>query len=208
MDSIWETPYDLPKSGLQGQSFVRRAFAYALDSGVYLAILAVVAAFVAIGSTLILTIAYPGRTPVPQPNVADRYVELWSALLFILYFILFEWLFGATPGKLLLGMRVVTTQGQPCGPVAAVIRAVLRLVDVLFFGIPAYASMSSSDLRQRLGDKAARTVVVRSSDPAIIRRRSGWLFLGAAVLYLGLVTIYVLYYMLVGLRLETLQPAV
>ncbi len=208
MATIWDTPFELPKAGLRGQSFGRRAVAYVLDNVIYLGSLFLVVAFFAIASSLVLTIAYPNHTPVPQSNAADQYIEIWSVVLFFIYTILFEWLFGATPGKLLLGMRVVTAVGQPCGLLAAAVRAALRLIDGLFFAIPAYASMSSSDLRQRLGDKAARTVVVRSSDPAIVRRRSGWLFLVAATIYLLVITGFALYYLLVGLRLETFQPAV
>jgi len=208
VDNIWDTPLELPSSGLSGQSFGRRAVAYVLDNLVFLSLFFVVVAFVVLGSTFVLSIAYPAWTPVPQSNLADRYIEMWSVLLFMIYFILFEWLFGATPGKVLMGIRVVTIQGRPCGLPAAIMRGVLRLLDAFLFAIPAYASMSTSDWRQRLGDKAARTMVVRSSDPALVSRRSAWLFFVAAVLYLGLLTAFVLYYMLGGLRLETFQPAV
>jgi hypothetical protein len=41
-------------------------------------------------------------------------------------------------------------------------------------------------LRQRLGDKAAHTLVVDARDPSIRESRDGWWFVVALVLYLAL----------------------
>ncbi len=55
----------------------------------------------------------------------------------MLYFMIFEWLYGASPAKIILHMRVVKENGDPCNFVSALIRGVLRLVDGLFFGMVA-----------------------------------------------------------------------
>jgi uncharacterized RDD family membrane protein YckC len=85
-----------------------------------------------------------------------------SAASPFVYFILFEWLEGATPGKLALRIRVLTDQGAPIGLRASATRNILRVVDFLpvFYvlgGIVATCSARS----QRLGDMAAGTVAVR-----------------------------------------------
>lgn len=77
------------------------------------------------------------------------------------YFALSEGLTGTTFGKRLFGLRVVRAEdGRPCGPLAAVIRTALRLVDNLLFSLPGIAAIVTSPRRQRLGDRAAKTLVV------------------------------------------------
>ncbi len=69
---------------------------------------------------------------------------------------------GWTPGKWLLGLRVVRIDGAPVAPADAMLRNVLRLVDVLpVAGSVGAFSMAIDPLRRRLGDRVAGTVVVR-----------------------------------------------
>lgn len=80
------------------------------------------------------------------------------------YFVLFEGLRnGQTPGKRLLGIRVVSETGHPVTMGAAVVRNVLRLADVL--PPPVYLVggllVALHPKGQRLGDMTAGTVVVR-----------------------------------------------
>ena len=78
-----------------------------------------------------------------------------------LYFALSEGITGTTLGKRLFGLRVVrAADGRSCGPLAAVVRTALRLVDNLLFSLPGIAAIVTSPRRQRLGDRAARTLVV------------------------------------------------
>lgn len=122
--------------------------------------------------------------PVQEVDEAMRaaLVLHWPAS-FIAYFVIFEWLAGATPSKLLHKMRVVKIDGAPCGPLAALVRALMRLVDGFFFGIVAAISMSPP-LHQRLGDRLARTVVVAAGDPLIRQPRAWRRILVALVVYL------------------------
>lgn len=77
------------------------------------------------------------------------------------YFAVCEGLTGTTLGKRLFGLRVVrAADGRSCGPVAAVVRTALRLVDNLLFSLPGIAAIVTSPHRQRLGDRAAKTLVV------------------------------------------------
>jgi uncharacterized RDD family membrane protein YckC len=67
-----------------------------------------------------------------------------------------------TVGKMAVGIRVVAeTTGQVPGSTAAAIRTVLRLVDGLFRYAVAFVTVLVSATRQRLGDMAARTLVVK-----------------------------------------------
>jgi uncharacterized RDD family membrane protein YckC len=118
-----------------------------------------------------------------------------GAILTFLYFALFEWLYGATVGKAILRMRVVRPSGEPCGLASALVRGLWRYIDGLFFGLVAYASMKPF-LYQRLGDKAANTVVAHASDPYIQHRRPVWGFFAAAILYVAIDTLGLSAYLL------------
>jgi uncharacterized RDD family membrane protein YckC len=79
------------------------------------------------------------------------------------YYYICEWLFGATIGKFLLGVRVRQVSGQRCTASQAATRTVLRLVEVnplLLGALPAVASMFLTQKRQRIGDWLAGTVVI------------------------------------------------
>lgn len=80
------------------------------------------------------------------------------------YFIVLEALQGATLGKMALGLRVVKTDGTPISWSESVVRNLLRIVDEIPFVIPyllAAILVWNSPTRQRLGDRVAKTVVVR-----------------------------------------------
>lgn len=77
---------------------------------------------------------------------------------FAAYGSVFDAALGATPGKRILGLRVVVSGGGPCTLRAALIRNVLRVVDFEF--PPALFLVLMTLNRQRLGDVLARTVVV------------------------------------------------
>jgi uncharacterized RDD family membrane protein YckC len=83
-------------------------------------------------------------------------------LLFYGYFMAFEAFWhGQTPGKRLIGLRVLSVTGRPARLHEAILRNLLRIVDqlpgVYAFGI---VTMLVSSRHQRLGDLAAGTVVV------------------------------------------------
>ena len=68
---------------------------------------------------------------------------------------------GRTLGKRLVRIRVVDDEGETIGLSAAIIRNLLRLVDGLFIYLVGAIFAWTSPLGQRLGDRAASTVVVR-----------------------------------------------
>jgi uncharacterized RDD family membrane protein YckC len=85
-------------------------------------------------------------------------------LLGFLYYILMETYMGGTLGKLALGIRVRMEDGSPCTISASLIRNILRIVDALPGIIPYLLGaifVWTSPKKQRLGDKLAKTVVVK-----------------------------------------------
>jgi uncharacterized RDD family membrane protein YckC len=81
------------------------------------------------------------------------------------YFALFESIWnGQTPGKRVIGLRVIHTSGRPVSVFEAILRNIVRIVDQ-FPGIYAIGIVSVfvTERSQRLGDLAAGTVVVHES---------------------------------------------
>jgi len=124
----------------------------------------------ALGSPIWLTgvviqapVMRPGTTEIVTPGAiyANPWTGLLLAILPLAYFALLEGFFGATPGKMLLGMRVVKLDGSPIGWREAVVRNLLRYIDEIVIYLVGAISMWASPRRQRLGDRAADCVVVR-----------------------------------------------
>ena len=90
-------------------------------------------------------------------------------LIFFGWFIIFEtWWSGRTPGKRALGLRVVRDGGFPIDAGAAVIRNLVRIVEMVlgFYLLSAISALISRE-NKRLGDFAAGTIVVRDRADAI-----------------------------------------
>jgi uncharacterized RDD family membrane protein YckC len=93
-------------------------------------------------------------------------IGLYALAVFIVtagYFMLFEILWsGQTPGKRLVGVRVIRENGYPIRPIDAVIRNVVRIVDWLpfIYGV-GVLTMLVNKRAKRLGDFASGTIVVR-----------------------------------------------
>lgn len=95
--------------------------------------------------------------------LAAGVVSVTLMLVLIGYHVLFE-IFngGRTPGKAALGIRVVLDSGSPITFSASMIRNLVRIVDFLPVGYGVgLVSLLATRHNQRLGDIAARTVVVR-----------------------------------------------
>jgi uncharacterized RDD family membrane protein YckC len=87
-----------------------------------------------------------------------------SAAVLFLYLWLLEACFGATLGKIIVGIRVVRTTAR--NPLAAsAIRNVFRIVDGIGFYLVGAMVAGCSQLRQRLGDILAGTMVVEETFP-------------------------------------------
>ncbi len=82
--------------------------------------------------------------------------------IFYAYFIVFETEDGRTPGKRLIGIRVVRDGGFPLDFSSSVIRNVVRVLEAtLGFYVISVVCVFASAQNKRLGDMAAGTIVVR-----------------------------------------------
>ena len=93
-------------------------------------------------------------------------VLVWLTLA-VSYFLVPEWLWGRTLGKFITGTIVVDKKGHRPTLEQVLIRTVLRLVEVnplVAGGAPAGVAAALSKRKQRLGDMAADTYVIRARD--------------------------------------------
>jgi uncharacterized RDD family membrane protein YckC len=67
---------------------------------------------------------------------------------------------GQSIGMQLLGVRVISKSGGPASMLQYFVRAVLLVIDTLFFGLVGLITMMASRYHQRVGDHLARTLVV------------------------------------------------
>jgi uncharacterized RDD family membrane protein YckC len=77
------------------------------------------------------------------------------------YYVLCEAVTGATLGKHMVGIQVIGEDGEDLTFGASLVRNLLRLVDCLFFYLVGGIFALTSPHGQRLGDRAAHTLVVR-----------------------------------------------
>ena len=83
-------------------------------------------------------------------------------LIITLYFVMFEGLVGATPGKFISGIRVVDMEGDKPGLRRSLIRNLLRIVDSLpVLNIVGVVLIARSSECARFGDRVAKTRVIK-----------------------------------------------
>jgi uncharacterized RDD family membrane protein YckC len=87
---------------------------------------------------------------------------LLLVLIALAYYVVMEKTSGATIGKRVMGIKVVKQGGEPLDWQAAIVRNVLRIIDGLFFYLVGAIVVWVSKNRQRLGDMAGHTLVVRA----------------------------------------------
>lgn len=90
---------------------------------------------------------------------------VWAVFL-LLIFSWTEGKWGLTPGKWLVGIRVVGTDLEPCGFGRALLRNFLKLVDGFFNFMVGMLIVTFTKDWQRVGDMAARTIVIRKAPVA------------------------------------------
>lgn len=132
-------------------------------------------------------------------RVEVRGLGLFVAVLtWAVYYGVTELLTGTSPGKRLLGLTVLDSQGGSPGAGTVAVRTLLRCIDVLpaFYLVGFVAMMANKD-RRRLGDMVASTTVVSLQEANERADREGRsrphtrgplaLLIGAFVLVLGVV---------------------
>jgi len=113
--------------------------------------------------TLVLAAWKSGQWESSDPQAivdAIKYPYSIAIAVYVLHTLVSEWLWGWTIGKRLCGLRVVMVDGTAPTFRAAVVRNLLRVVDVALVFPPMLVIITP--LRQRVGDLAADTIVVSS----------------------------------------------
>jgi uncharacterized RDD family membrane protein YckC len=130
---------------------------------------------------LMLVFAGSLSTPVFEalrPGVGQAFFAMWFFVVSSGYFFLFEWLWhGQTPGKWLLGLRVIDVKGTSVGMYASLVRNIVRMGDSApFIGFPwggypfGFLVAATNAKQRRPGDLAAGTLVVHTDrQPRLIR---------------------------------------
>ncbi len=130
--------------------WIKRAIAYIIDSVI-----------VGVTTTILLTIAlFPMFIGNPFTFFNIFSFPFAMGLFYILYFSIAETMYGATMGKRLMGLKVVTkTGGQPSFE-KAFIRNISKIHQVLLLLDLIGGLITSSDLHQKYTDRIADTTVV------------------------------------------------
>jgi uncharacterized RDD family membrane protein YckC len=118
--------------------------------------------FVATLIDVVIIFIIAGVLAIPFQNQLSGAVSL---LIFLLYFIVLEGAYGQTVGKMAVKIKVVREDGTKIDYTDAVVRNVLRLIDLIPYFIPYLLGailIWTSDMKQRLGDRVAHTVVVKA----------------------------------------------
>ena len=126
----------------------RRAVAVIIDS-------------ILLGIVGYLIASVTGSTTAEGFNLAGA-PALLLFLIAIAYYVVMEKTSGATLGKMAMKLKVVKQDGTALDWQAAVVRNVLRIIDGLFFYLVGAIVVWVSKSKQRLGDMAAHTIVVRA----------------------------------------------
>ncbi len=107
----------------------------------------------------------------PTKIEASLAIAFIAAIIFVVYFgyfILFEAFWnGQTPGKKMMGLRVVRDGGYPADFASIAIRNLIRVGEFVagLYAVSAVAALLSPE-NKRLGDMAAGTIVVRDARAA------------------------------------------
>ena len=131
-------------------SLVRRGVAEGIDMVVYL-----------VGPAAVLG-PQIAQTPEAFSNALVLFVCVLWCLPVMLVLSYLEGRFGRTPGKWLTGIRVVGLDLQPCGFNRALIRNLMQMIDGILHFLVGILVVTLSRDWQRLGDRAARTIVIRT----------------------------------------------
>jgi uncharacterized RDD family membrane protein YckC len=112
-----------------------------------------------LGLLLLIVSLVTGYLKYDNGGLAPLLLSLFSVVFIIIYIALEGG--GGTPGKRILGMRIVDANKNNSGFVKALVRNLLGVVDFLpfayLFGI---ILIASSQTKQRLGDRVAGTYVI------------------------------------------------
>ena len=149
-----EDPWDYNVTG-------RRITAALID--IALVIIVLIVFLAAFGETTTqLGVGPAGVAPTKSVQLPGWPSVVYFGLVFA-YFIIWEGLTGQTLGKVIMGIKVLKVNGDRADWLGIILRNVLRVIDGLpIFYLVGLVCIAVTRRKQRLGDLASRTVVVRT----------------------------------------------
>ena len=154
----------------------RRFFALVIDSLILSAINAAIYFPIADKQADIIAEAEPGEQVTAYVNFGDYSLTggkaglfmLGSLVLTLLYWVVLPGRTGWTPGKAMLGLRIVRSEDgtTPPGMMRAFVRYILWIADMfpyLIPGLTGFIAAITDGRRRRIGDRGAGTEVVKAS---------------------------------------------
>lgn len=98
-------------------------------------------------------------------SIAYVFGAISFLVVFFFYNFLLEGWLGQTIGKIIVGLIVVKEKGEKCTYKASLYRNLIRIFpDAILFYLIGLTSIIFSEKHQRLGDKAAHTLVIEKTD--------------------------------------------
>ena len=154
---------------LQGHyaGFISRLLAFVIDAAAISLIIGATTWFISVTATVLQLRTFLGFSLSSVPG-SDKFIDAlfgpyvagaFVTLVLISYHVIFLTFVGQTPGKALMGLRVVTVHGQRL----SYARSFLRLLAYVVSGIPFYLGfvwVLVDDRRQAWHDKVAGTYVI------------------------------------------------
>ncbi len=164
--SAFQPPHSVGlAAGMRYEGVAIRFVAFLIDT----IILAIISGVVTAPFNIPTSFSVTNATGVPMvssiPNPFAWVGGIISAIIWFFYFVLLEGRYGQTVGKMAVKIKVLREDGSMIDYADAVVRTVLRLIDLIPYFIPYLLGailIWSSDKKQRLGDRAAHTVVVKA----------------------------------------------
>ena len=159
---IIETPERVPLHFALA-SIGNRFIACAIDHTIQ----ALALALIVVASLIVANFSSIERVLSSAPKWVYAVMGILVFLIFSSYFAFFEWIWsGQTPGKRWLKLRVIREDGRPITFWEAVVRDLLRTLDMMpypFYSI-GLISVFYTTRDQRVGDMVAGTVVIRERE--------------------------------------------
>lgn len=139
-----------------------RGIAWMIDAGFRVILLTIVA----------LAVAIIGWSLGMSGGSFGMVMVVWFLVDWGWYTVADAMLEGQTPGRMIVGLRVIRLDGGPVGWREAILRNLLRPADALPFGYAVGAVVATMDRRfRRLGDLVAGTVVVHTGRATVVPER-------------------------------------
>jgi len=174
--SLKKIPPEL--NSIYGAGFWIRALARIIDMTFHL-----IGSFIALLPTTLFLVIYAGIMNTDFHQYFDKLVNGGTTLILfifslagaIMFHSISEGLNGASLGKRICDLVVISDKQVLCSFKAAVGRSAAFYIDGLFFGAVGAVHMSDTQLSQRLGDKWNHTIVCRRKKvhPSILESKYG-----------------------------------